>query len=288
VCRVNRNVACDCGLNGASCGAPQVCVGGTTPGVACATAADCPFNSGTQAPATCSSPDPCPFRDADPDADGLQPDSCDLRDIGFRLSPDDRLLDGSPHPGFCAGTVYVFRGTPASDCLLTAVYPVPGDPGPDCAVRNFGPHVRPDLNCDGVNDLPGNGDLCPSYSEVNLTADTNGDGRGDECQCGDANGNGDVTVSDIVATNVSIFSPPAVPGTWFEAEAQAGGFRRILTPLMDANNSRPVDDTPGDPLDENPNWQTGGEVTVSDIVQINIDLFTPKTARCGRSPIAGQ
>jgi hypothetical protein len=254
VCEVNRRVPCDCGANGASCGT---------------------------APA-----DPCPGLDRDPNTAGIQPDRCDLRDFGFRLSPDDRLLDGSPNPGFCAGTVYVFRGTPKQDCLLSVPFAVNGDPGPDCSVRNFGPQVRPDLNCDGTNDVPQ--DLCPSYAELNMLADSDTDGRGDECQCGDANGDGNVTVADIVTTNISIFNPPAYPGTWFELEAQAGGFRRILTPLMDANNSLPIDDTPGDPLDENLNWMTGGEVNVSDIVQINIDIFNPKTARCGRSPIAGQ
>jgi hypothetical protein len=250
VCKVNRQVACDCGPGG-----------GTITGCNNVVASD-----------------PCP---------GLG-DFCDLRDIGYRLSPDDRQDDGSPDPGFCAGTVYVFRGTPNQNCLVSTVYEVNGNPGPDCSVRNYGPHPRPDLDCNGVNDLPGDGDLCPSYSETNLLADTNGNGRGDECECGDANLDGRVNISDIVTTNFSIFNPPFYPGTWFHDTYGIGTFRRILTPLMDANNSLPADSTPGNPNDENVLWETGGEVNVSDIVQINVDIFNPKTARCGRSPVQGQ
>jgi hypothetical protein len=58
-----------------------------------------------------------------------------------------------------------------------------------------------------------------------------------------------------------------------------------MTPLMDANYSLPTQ-TPFP--DENFFWQTGGDVNVSDIVQINIDVFNPNTARCGRSPVSGQ
>jgi hypothetical protein len=227
----------------------------------------------------------------------------------------------------------VWRGTPGHYCLLGTIYnPDDGDPGPDCSVLNFGADQRPDLDCNGVPDTlnaragvndDGAQDYCPHFSELNmggadptanLAADTDQDGRGNECECGDANLDGRVNVSDIVATNTSIFNPPSYPPAnlanpwplWFHADQlsqcvaagnpfpccsglrqgnclryEPGTFRRILTPLMDANNSQPTS-TPFP--DENFFWQTGGEVTVSDIVQINLDAFNPNTARCGRSP----
>ena len=197
VCRNNRTRPCDCGAgNGNS------------------------VNNGC---INAVASDPCP---------GLG-DTCDLREMGWRYNPTQRDQTpgptyGRPNPNVCAKTPFVWRGTPDQNCLTGTVYdpdqdgiPGPdGDPGPDCSVLNYGPHQRPDLDCDGVADAlnanagtddDGSPDYCPNYSETNMTADTNGDGRGDECQCGDADRNGDVTVSDLVATNVSIFNPPAVP-----------------------------------------------------------------------------
>jgi hypothetical protein len=255
-----------------------------------------------------------------------------LREIGWRLNPADRITTpgpsyGRPNPGVCNKGPFVFRGTPRRNCLVGTSYEHcvggtndggvcstivdcpggglclgAGDPGPDCAVLSFGANQRPDLNCDGVadslganagSDSEGNDDLCPSYSETNMIADADGDGRGDECECGDANGDGTVDVRDITATNVSIFAPPAFPTVWFHqppygtcADSPDGCFRRILTPLADANNS-PFDPTPS-PIGDVDRWESGGLVDVSDIIQINIDTFVPNNARCGRSPVQGQ
>jgi hypothetical protein len=277
VCLVNRDVGCDCGENGASCGLNDEA-------------------------------DPCPTLDADPDAEGLQPDSCDLLDKGYRLSPEHRFADGSPNPNECAGTLYVFRGTPNQDCLISTTYQTTlgfnGDPGPDCSVRNFGPHTRPDLNCNNVDDTTEGalqaggvggpvGDLCPFYSEVDGLLDTNGDGRGDECQCGDANGDGAVDVNDILAVNDIIFNPLAVG--WFggldpalPSPYQRTDFQRLFSPTADTNNSAPLDSTPGDPFDPNLNWNTGGTVNVDDILGVNQEIFNPLSATCARSPVAGQ
>jgi hypothetical protein len=84
---------------------------------------------------------------------------------------------------------------------------------------------------------------------VNL-ADTDADGRGNECECSDQNGDGRNTVADLVAINLAIFNP-----------AQA-------TPLCDGN---------GD-----------GLCRVSDIVAANAEIFSPtSTSTCPRQPIPG-
>jgi hypothetical protein len=219
----------------------------------------------------------------------------------------------------------VFRGTPQRECLLSTKYEVNGDPGPDCSVRNFGPHTRPDLDCDGISDrdpddddvlvggvdLDGpapDDDLCPTYSEVDGLSDTNGDGRGDECNCGDTNNDGTVDVRDIVATNTQIFTP-AGAGTWFTSfPYTTEAFRRILAPLADSTYDRPQDETVNadcvgneDPyqcctgpgtgtchIDETILWNTGGDVNVSDVVQNAIESFSPLNSRCARSPVEGQ
>jgi hypothetical protein len=68
----------------------------------------------------------------------------------------------------------------------------------------------PDVDGDGIPDAE---DRCPRYASPQQT-DTDGDGRGDVCECGDQNGD---TVSDLVAINRAIFNPGQV------------------TPLCDAN-----------------------------------------------------
>jgi hypothetical protein len=60
-----------------------------------------------------------------------------------------------------------------------------------------------DLDCDGLaNDL----DLCPYFNSQDQT-DSDGNGIGDVCECSDQNGDGFVTVADIVAINAAIFTP---------------------------------------------------------------------------------
>ena len=52
-----------------------------------------------------------------------------------------------------------------------------------------------DADGDGVGDGIDN---CPFYASADLT-DSNGDFRGDVCQCGDANGDGEITPADVQA-----------------------------------------------------------------------------------------
>jgi len=157
-----------------------------------------------------------------------------------------------------------------------------GDPGPDCAIRNFGPQARPDLNCDGIEDFTIDtnadgtadaiGDSCLYYTEANSvdldpsptvnTMNRNNAGRADECECGDSNRDGLITVADIVDINAKIFNPPA-QGT------PAQGNADLSAPLSDTNED--------------------GLFNVSDIVAVNLDIFSPQqTSRCGRAPVIGQ
>jgi hypothetical protein len=245
VCTENRDIPCDCGPGGTSCGGDN---------------------------------DPCP---------GLG-DTCDLRDGGWRVSPSDRLdplNDGRPNPDKCGSTMIRFRGTPGENCVIFVDYAVDGDPGPDCSVRNYVSHVRPDFDCNGVDDTTengGGGDPCPGYSETNLTGDADGDGRGDECTCGDITGDGILDVSDILAINNEIFNPSGA-GTFFEPGPFSAGYKRILVPLGDATNDPPEDLTPGDPNDPNFGWDTGGDVDIDDIIAVNAAIFGGNTS-CARSP----
>jgi hypothetical protein len=187
--------------------------------------------------------------------------TCDTREMGWRFDArTDSLSDGSPNPARCNSWPLVLRGTPNANCSIPAQYGQLGDPGPACAVLNYGTHIRPDVDCDGNPDVAQ--DLCPHYSEVDPFANGNGDNRGNECQCGDANRSGSVTVADIVQVNVQIFNPPA-SGT------PAEGIADLSAPLSDVNDDNTVN--------------------VSDIVGVNLEIFSPgNTSRCGRSPIAGQ
>ena len=69
--------------------------------------------------------------------------------------------------------------------------------------------AAPDSDGDGIADAE---DRCPFFSNASTQSDTDGDGVGDACQCGDANGDGRVNVSDIVAANDMISGKsPASP-----------------------------------------------------------------------------
>jgi hypothetical protein len=103
-----------------------------------------------------------------------------------------------------------------------------------------------DRDCDGLADTADN---CPYYASPNA-ADTDGDRRGDVCECGDQNGDGRNNVADLVAINVAIFNPAQV------------------TPLCDANDD--------------------GLCNVADIVAVNIEIFSPtNTSVCSRQPVPG-
>ena len=113
---------------------------------------------------------------------------------------------------------------------------------PECA-RSCTPGQGADLDCDGI---PNTSDNCPYWPTANQ-ADTNGDGRGDACQCGDANADGFVDINDILAANTAIFVP-----------SQTGG-------LCDAN---------GD-----------GTCNINDILSINEAIFGVSTPICSRHPV---
>jgi hypothetical protein len=198
-------------------------------------------------------------------------DVCDLRELGWRLGTESALPDGQADPERCGAGMYVFRGTPGRNCSLVRRYAIDGDPGPSCAIANFGSSVRPDQDCNGADDqVP---DRCPYYSELDPFADANADGRGDECECGDSaplvarrdgslagRGDGRIDVSDLVATNVLIFSSPG------------GADWDLQNPRCDSDAPAPL--TPG----------YRGKCTVSDIVATNAEIFSPgATARCARA-----
>lgn len=98
-----------------------------------------------------------------------------------------------------------------------------------------------DLDCDG---LPDSADLCP-YFASGEQADTNGDGIGDACECGDQTGDGLVDVRDVLAINRVIFDLEQV------------------NPLCDTNED--------------------GRCNVADILGVNAKIFGAE-AYCARFP----
>jgi hypothetical protein len=103
-----------------------------------------------------------------------------------------------------------------------------------------------DADCDTVALPPDN---CPFYATLN-TADADGDGRGNACECTDQNGDGSNTVQDLIAINSAIFNPS------------------LVTQLCDGNND--------------------GACNVNDIIAANIEIFSPtSTSTCGRQPNPG-
>jgi hypothetical protein len=88
-------------------------------------------------------------------------------------------------------------------------------------------------------------DRCPGFASSDQT-DTDGNGIGDVCECGDQSGDGRVDVVDLVAIRQAIFNPA------------------LVTPLCDAN---------GD-----------GQCSVQDIVAVNRRIFGAR-AVCSRNPL---
>jgi hypothetical protein len=132
------------------------------------------------------------------------------------------------------GGAVIWRGFLQEECADTS------DPGPDPLNPTNG---QRDGDCDLINDED---DGCPDYVQRDNT-DTDGNGRADECECGDQSGDGTVDVSDILAINAAIFDPTQV------------------TPLCDANND--------------------GQCNVNDILAVNSDIFSADvTSTCYRSP----
>ena len=171
---------------------------------------------------------PC-FRVEEEDANGdqipgspcdLLGDVCDYSERGLRVGAAGHLNDpasglvGIINPGVCAGGIVRYIGNPidpvtgiSTGCWLPGFYEVNGDPQPGCLLQNAGTFALPDIDCDGLADdtdadgQPGP-DLCPFFSEANQFLDSNGDGRGDDCQCGDGNGDGAISGFDISATAI--------------------------------------------------------------------------------------
>jgi hypothetical protein len=186
VCKVNRTTPCSSPAANARCSGP-------------ATPYACCTGPGT---GNCGS-----------ECAGLE-DTCDLTDPGHRAQIAlARDSFGDPRPTACAANLYVLRGTPDQGCTLEPPFAVPGDPGDDCGLFNYGQDRRYDGDCDGVADFA---DGCPFLSEWDQDTDADGDCalpggvdadcRLDECECGDESGDGWVDVSDIVETSVAIFT----------------------------------------------------------------------------------
>jgi hypothetical protein len=101
-----------------------------------------------------------------------------------------------------------------------------------------------DADCDS---RPDTGDLCPYWAESDPRADSDGDGRGNECECSDQNGDGRNTVADLVAINQALFNPA------------------LVSPLCDGN---------GD-----------GRCDVKDLLAASLEIYSPnQTSTCGRFP----
>jgi hypothetical protein len=60
-----------------------------------------------------------------------------------------------------------------------------------------------DADSDGI---PDQSDLCPFYASANQS-DVDQNGIGDECECGDQDGDGKVDASDIQAIQAALFDP---------------------------------------------------------------------------------
>jgi hypothetical protein len=103
----------------------------------------------------------------------------------------------------------------------------------------------PDSDGDGILDAS---DRCPFFPDP-LQTDSDGNARGDACECGDQNGDARVDVTDIIAINLAIFDPSRV------------------TALCDANRD--------------------GLCDISDMVAVNAEIFSPgSSSTCARYPVS--
>jgi hypothetical protein len=116
-------------------------------------------------------------------------------------------------------------------------------PGQDLVIASLPPL---DSDADGFANPVDN---CPFLAQQSLL-DKDGDGRGDECECTDQNGDGHNSVSDVVAIHHAIFSPG------------------LATPLCDGNND--------------------GRCDVTDLIAANREIFSPtSTSICAQQPVPG-
>lgn len=175
---------------------------------------------------------------------GIAGDVCDFSERGYRSASANFNPDRTPSPIHCQSTQQWWVGTPNELCTLPVDIP-DGDPGFGCVLSNFGIAAQPDLNCNDIDDtLEGrcmpeggvtcsdlalcppcsaddqcasgvcvsDGDLCPFIGEDFFFKDSNNDNIGDDCQCGDGNGDGAITGLDIAAMALCAngVSPPEV------------------------------------------------------------------------------
>ena len=196
----------------------------------CDSDADCPSGAG------CALSCPDPFSDSNPALasgcddeafGGMAGDSCDFREQGYRVPEADLLPDARQNPAVCPENIRFMTGLPDRDCQVPADIPE-GDPQPGCRLNNFGIGGRPDFNCNQIDDTlegrcqpdgsalcdsdadcdgsPGscilNGDLCPFLEETRPFLDSDGDGRGNQCQCGDTIAGDDTTDGFITAIDI--------------------------------------------------------------------------------------
>jgi hypothetical protein len=97
--------------------------------------------------------------------------------------------------------------------------------------------------------IPEASDACPFFADPEQR-DTDANGRGDACECGDQDGDGRVAVRDLVAISAAVFDPA------------------LASPLCDAN---------GD-----------GRCDVGDVVAANLEIYSPgSTSTCARQPLPG-
>jgi hypothetical protein len=173
-----------------------------------------------------------------------------------------------------SGSGWTAASWPVDAASLISVDVVPGDPAvartqvtqlrlfhaPQPAQSNSAPAIVADYGIDNIraegaladrdsDGVPDASDNCPFFANL-LQLDTDGNGRGNACECGDQSGDGTVDVLDLVAINLAIFNPV------------------LRTPLCDAN---------GD-----------GNCDVADIVGANLEIFSAgSTSTCQAQPEPG-
>lgn len=170
---------------------------------------------------------------------------------GFRISAfvdgaDDRTADDD-------ALIAIVLPLPAGDSL--AALEGAGGFETELPATDGGSYISVgDWRALGASDRDGDGepdalDNCPFYAIEDQT-DTDADGRGDACECGDQNGDGRNTVSDLTAINRAIFAPD------------------LRSALCDANHD--------------------GTCSIGDVVAVNVEIFSPgSTSTCVRQPVAG-
>jgi hypothetical protein len=151
-----------------------------------------------------------------------------------RVGPDNsvvgKLPSGLTPASFDYDAVrarWIVGRAPSNEIVVVSMSPPTGCPG--------------DPDCDGIAT---GSDNCPAFRTAN-TADTDANGLGNPCECGDQTGDGRVNVQDLVAINLAIFTPG------------------LATPLCDTN--------------------ADGLCNVQDIVGANLRIFG-QPAHCARNP----